>query len=166
MTEQNDDFVSFEKALRDLKLQSEELKKLVSEGEIRAFRDGQSMKFRKEDVDAIASHVVGEDELVLADALEDDTGMVTEELSEEDTLLVEDDLEEDLDEAAPARVQTRSRREQLTVKKEGEPAWVTAAAILGFVVLLWGALLAFDIAQEAKPGGLVSGLWETKDAGK
>ena len=54
MTEQNDDFVSFEKALRDLNLQSEELKKLVSEGEIRAFRDGQSMKFRKEDVNALA----------------------------------------------------------------------------------------------------------------
>ena len=32
----------------------------------------------------------GEDELVFADALEDDTGMVTEELSDEDTLLAED----------------------------------------------------------------------------
>ena len=50
---QNEDFVSFEKALRDLKMQSEELKKLVSEGEIRAFRDGESMKFRREDLDAL-----------------------------------------------------------------------------------------------------------------
>ena len=115
MTEQNDDFVSFEKALRDLKLQSEELKKLVSEGEIRAFRDGQSMKFRKEDVNALATHSSGEDELVLADALEDDTGMVTEELSDEDTLLVEDDMDEvdEVDEESPARVATRSRRDPL-----------------------------------------------------
>ena len=113
MSETHEDFVSFEKALRDLQMRSEELKKLVSEGEIRAFRDGQSMKFRKEDVDALASHQAGEDELVLADALEDDTGMVTEELSEEDTLLVEDDLDEIDEEAAPARVpQARTRREQ------------------------------------------------------
>ena len=50
LSEQNDDFVSFEKALRDLSMQSAELKKLVSEGEIRAFRDGQSMKFKREDI--------------------------------------------------------------------------------------------------------------------
>ena len=40
---QSEDFLSFEKALRELQLRSEELKKLVSEGEIRAYRDGDSM---------------------------------------------------------------------------------------------------------------------------
>jgi excisionase family DNA binding protein len=167
VTEQNDDFVSFEKALRDLKLQSEQLKKLVSEGEIRAFRDGQSMKFRKEDVDALASQSSGEDELVLADALEDDTGMVTEELSEEDTLLVEDDLEE-ADEPAPARVpQARTRREQLVTTREGEHPLVMAAIILTGIGLLWGALLSWDIAAEAKPGdSVLSKLWaEPADGG-
>ena len=161
MTDQQDDFVSFEKALRDLKLQSEELKKLVSEGEIRAFRDGQSMKFRKEDVENLATTQSGEEELVLADALEDDTGMVTEELSDEDTLLVDDDLEEIEEEAAPARVpQARSRREQIVTKREGEHPLVMTALILTFVGLLWGALLAWDIAAEAKPGdSLVSRFW-------
>ena len=56
MSQQNDDFISFEKALRDLKMQSEELRKLVSEGDIRAFRDGDSMKFRREDLDELARH--------------------------------------------------------------------------------------------------------------
>ena len=159
MTEQNDDFVSFEKALRDLKLQSEELKKLVSEGEIRAFRDGQSMKFRKEDVEALATPSV---EL---DGLEDDTGMVTEELSEEDTLLVEDDLE-DVEELTAARVpQARSRREQLVTKREGEHPLVMAAIVLTGVALLWGALLSWDIAASASPGdSLVSALWKPDKA--
>jgi excisionase family DNA binding protein len=167
VTEQNDDFVSFEKALRDLKLQSEQLKKLVSEGEIRAFRDGQSMKFRKEDVDALVSQQSGEDELVLADALEDDTGMVTEELSEEDTLLVEDDLEEAEEPAAPARVpQARSRREQLVTTREGEHPLVMAALILTCLGLLWGALLSWDIAAEAKPGdSILSKFWQETEGG-
>ncbi len=167
MTEQNDDFVSFEKALRDLKLKSEELKRLVSEGEIRAFRDGQSMKFRREDVDALISREAGEEELVLADALEDDTGMVTEELSEEDTLLVEDDLEEADEPAAPARVpQTRSRREQLVTTREGEHPLIMAAIILTCIGMLWGALLSWDVAAEAAPGdSVLSKLWEEPDQG-
>ena len=78
---EKEDFLSFEKALRELKLRSEELKKLVSEGEIRAFRDGDSMKFRAEDVEALGSRADAEEaseELSFADSLEDDTGMVTE----------------------------------------------------------------------------------------
>ncbi len=162
MTQQNDDFVSFEKALRDLKLQSEELKRLVSEGEIRAFRDGQSMKFRKEDVEALVSPSGGDLEL---DGLEDDTGMVTEELSEEDTLLVEDDLE-DVEELTAARVpQARSRREQLVTKREGEHPLVMAAIVLTGVALLWGALLSWDIAASASPGdSLLSALWKSDKA--
>ena len=159
MTEQNDDFVSFEKALRDLKLQSEELKRLVSEGEIRAFRDGQSMKFRKEDVEALASPEAGGD-LELADALEDDTGMVTEELSEEDTLLVEDDLD-DVEDVVARVPQARSRREQLVTKREGEHPVIMTAIILTCVGLLWGALLSWDIAAGASPGdSIASSLWK------
>ncbi len=164
MTEQNDDYVSFEKALRDLKLQSEELKKLVSEGEIRAFRDGQSMKFRKEDVEALVSPSGGDLEL---DGLEDDTGMVTEELSEEDTLLVEDDLEDADEPAAPARVpQARTRREQMVTKREGEHPLVMAAIILTCIGMLWGALLSWDIAAEAAPGdSILSKFWQESENG-
>ena len=45
------DFYSFEKALRELHMEEEELKRLVSEGEIRAFRDQEKMKFKKEDIE-------------------------------------------------------------------------------------------------------------------
>ena len=112
MTDQNEDFVSFEKALRDLSMQSEELKKLVSEGEIRAFRDGQSMKFKREDVEGLVGGRGGDDELEFADVLEDDTGMVTEEFTEEETLLAEDDLLEDepVVAAAPAASPARQLR--------------------------------------------------------
>ena len=89
---QSEDFLSFEKALRELQLRSEELKKLVSEGEIRAYRDGDSMKFRAEDIMSLSSQSEGDTKLSFADSLEDDTGMVTEQISDEDTLLAEDDI--------------------------------------------------------------------------
>ncbi len=162
MPQSNEDFVSFEKALRDLKLQSEQLKKMVSQGDIRAFRVGDSMQFRIEDVEALRSKTDGEEELVFADALEDDTGMVTEELTEEDTLLVEDDIDVEEEVETVTRVATRSRRESLTEPKAeaGEnPVWV-AVAVLGFIALLWGALVSWDITKNAKPGdSLLTRMW-------
>jgi hypothetical protein len=50
---ENEDYVSLEKALKELKLKEEELKRLVSEGEIRAFRDADKMKFRREDIEKL-----------------------------------------------------------------------------------------------------------------
>ncbi|HGY91134.1 MAG TPA: hypothetical protein ENK43_08180 [Planctomycetes bacterium] len=48
-----EEFVSLEKALKELKLKEEELKRLVSEGEIRAFRDADKMKFKRDDVEKL-----------------------------------------------------------------------------------------------------------------
>jgi hypothetical protein len=155
---QREEYVSFEKALRDLRLRSEELRKLVSEGDIRAFRDGDSMKFRMEDVAALAARKKGEEELAFADALEDDTGMVTEELSAEDTLLADDEPE-----VAPAVTTVRSTtttttsrraaRPAVVVDKSREPKWVTATAILGAVILIWGFMICYSISQGADPAG-------------
>ena len=157
MTDQNEDFVSFEKALRDLSMQSEELKKLVSEGEIRAFRDGQSMKFKREDVEGLVTGR-GDDELEFADVLEDDTGMVTEEFTEEETLLAEDDLlDEEPVAAAPARrsAAASSRRAKVEVEEPtSEPAWVTAVAIVGAVVMIYGLMVIYSIAAEQAPSGI------------
>ena len=167
MTDPNEDFVSFEKALRDLKLQSEQLKKMVSQGDIRAFRVGDSMQFRAEDVAALKSQSEGEEELVFADALEDDTGMVTEELSEEDTLLVEDDLDDDEEELSPSspRVAQRSRREAMaTTAPEAteHPVW-SAIAIICFIGLLWGSLVSWSIAAESPPeDNFFTQLWSSK----
>lgn len=151
MTEK-DDFISFEKALRDLKLRSEELRKLVSEGEIRAFRDGpDSMKFRREDVEALSTKSKGEEELAFADSLEDDTGMVTEQLSAEDTLLAE------AEEESPKPKRTSSRpqpvRPAMAAATEKEPGWVTALAVVGFLLLVWGFIINYSVSQESDPNG-------------
>ncbi len=164
MSQQNDDFISFEKALRDLQMQSEELKKLVSEGEIRAFRDGDSMKFRREDLDALRK---GEDEIVFEDTLEDDAGMVTEELSEEDTLLADDDDEEVA--AAPTRARpapapaspSRSRATAAVEESAKEPGWAIASALLTAAVMLYGFMVIYTITSGNAPAGLTS-MWAPK----
>ena len=53
----DDQFLSFEDALDQLRLQEEELKRLVSEGEIRAFREGDTMKLRAQDVETLRSEL-------------------------------------------------------------------------------------------------------------
>lgn len=149
---QSEDFLSFEKALRELQLRSEELKKLVSEGEIRAYRDGDSMKFRAEDIESLSSQSEGDTKLSFADSLEDDTGMVTEQISDEDTLLAEDDIVEEAPRRparaarAPARVPTQS-----AARADSTPGWVTGVAVLGCAVLIWGMTIAFAVVGEKDP---------------
>ena len=45
------EFFTFDEVLRKLSIDETKLKRLVSEGEIRAFREGDQMKFRRADVD-------------------------------------------------------------------------------------------------------------------
>lgn len=162
MSQQNDDFISFEKALSDLQMQSEELKKLVSEGEIRAFRDGDSMKFRREDLAALRK---GGDEIVFDDTLEDDAGMVTEELSEEDTLLADDDEDEVAPaptRAAPAAASpSRSRAAAAVEESTKEPGWAIASAILTAAVMLYGFMVIYTVTSGNAPAGLTS-MWAPK----
>lgn len=170
MSQQNDDFISFEKALRDLKMQSEQLKRLVSEGEIRAFRDGESMKFKREDLEALREDEGGggsDEELVFAESLEDDTGMVTEELSEEDTLLADDDEDEEQKPTATAtagagsaRVRATSSgarvRAQAQEEEEATPGWVTGGIILTTVLMFYALTIVFTTATggTADPFGM------------
>ncbi len=108
MSDNNEDFLSFEKALRELKMRSEELKKLVSEGEIRAFRDGDSMKFRRDDIKALGAKAAGDAELSFADSLEDDTGMVMRPL--------------------PARLARPRLLRPPSRSRVGSPAWRSSAS--------------------------------------
>jgi len=62
------DYYSFEEVLKNLKLEEDQLKRLVSAGEIRAFRDKDTMRFKAEDVDRLKGGT--SDELVLDDDLE------------------------------------------------------------------------------------------------
>ncbi|MBC8371922.1 MAG: hypothetical protein H8E25_18115 [Planctomycetes bacterium] len=102
---------SFEDALKKLELEEEELKRLISAGEIRAFREGSNMRLDVADVEKVADKLdigsaVSEDQASAVVEIEElsldaDEGMVTTQLSEEDTLL--DSIVEDVPvEEAPA----------------------------------------------------------------
>ena len=165
MSPGNEDFFSFEEALDELRLQEEELKRLVSEGEIRAFRDGDTMKLRRKDVEHLRGELSGgevvdlsgsDDELVFADDGDlDEAGMATEEISEADTIL-EDDVEDigelDLDdeeEVAPARsAPRRSPARAAAAEPEGEGIAFLLPMILTSVVLLVAAPLCLDFSED------------------
>jgi len=148
------EFFSFEEALRELRLKEEELRRLVSEGEIRAFREGDTMKLRRSDVETLRTELSGGEVVDLAGAgeeliFEDDTdldaGMATEEISEIDTLLEEDieevaELEldelEDEDDLSPITPVRRAAAAE--VEEPSEPMFVRAVAILTTLILLLG----------------------------
>lgn len=151
-----EEFYSFEDALRELRLKEEELKRLVSEGEIRAFREGDTMKLRRTDVETLRQELTGgelvdlggsEDEIVFEDSgLGDQAGMATEEISDVDTI-IEDDIEDvgeiELDYDEPELVAAASvRRSSPRVALEEEPSedmWtrvaLVASAFVGIVAL-------------------------------
>jgi hypothetical protein len=52
-------YKSFDDVLNELEMDEDELKRLVSEGQIRAFRDDDKMKFRSEDVQSLGRARVG-----------------------------------------------------------------------------------------------------------
>ena len=100
------EFVNFENALNELKLSEDQLKRLVSEGEIRAIRgENNTMKFRKEEIERLkqdtgktiqyteeSSDTLTDDLLFdEADDLDvDEEGMATAQISSEDTFVGDD----------------------------------------------------------------------------
>lgn len=168
------DFFSFEEALDELRLKEEELKRLVSEGEIRAFREGETMRLRKSDIENLRSELSGgevvdlggaSEELVFEDDSDlDEAGMATEEISEADTIL-EDDIEDvgevDVEEiavgaaagAAAARaVRSPSRRTQVAAEEETEGFGMLAVMLLSTVVLLLAVPVCLDLAKGQASG--------------
>jgi excisionase family DNA binding protein len=170
------EFFSFEEALRHLRLKDEELKRLVSEGEIRAFRDGETMKLRRQDVEHLARELLGGEEIELGDTAEDllfeddadletaDAGMATQELSAADTLLAADDLleEEDVDEEEELAEEDAPALQPVGAGEESSWTPLSFALVLvtTLILVLTGPLLislssdhASDMAKAI--GGLV-----------
>ena len=165
MSPANEDFFSFEEALDELRLQEEELKRLVSEGEIRAFRDGDTMKLRRKDVEHLRGELSGgevvdlsgsDDELVFTDDGDlDEAGMATEEISEADTIL-EDDVEDvgeleldDEQDVAPARpAARRAPVRAAAAEPEGEGIAFLVPMILTTVVLFLAAPMCLDFSED------------------
>lgn len=78
-------YLSFEEVLAELQIDEEELKKLVSQGELRGFRDGRSMKFKTDDVLNLKQGRETEPTIILTDS---DQEMGIAESSDE--LILED----------------------------------------------------------------------------
>lgn len=124
------DFFSFDEALNQLNLKEEELKRLVSEGEIRAFREGDTMKLRRADVENLKKELMGGEVVDLGGAGEDlvfeddlkleEAGMATEEISDMDTL-----LEEEVEDVGEVALEEEAAEEE---ELEEEPAAVAVAA--------------------------------------
>jgi len=171
---------SFEDALKQLELEEEDLKRLISAGEIRAFREGSNMRLDVADVEKVAeqlgigspvseanaSAVVEVEELSIDDA---DDGMVTTQLSEEDTLLdsvVEEVAVEEVEVgAAPAQGGNRSSRSKSGSKTTVLPAVVMTdegggmRAALVFTALILVFAIPFAIGMiTGHPTGITQGV--------
>ena len=167
------DFYSFEKAIEKLDLEEDDLKRLISAGEIRAFRDGSKMRLRAEDVARVANdlgvggEVAEEDagevlevEEVLFSESADDEGMVTTQLSEEDTLL-DDDLEvvEVAEEAAAARRARAGAGRAAAQPEEPVSQGLVFATVATTVLMIWG--LAFVVSMaDGKPNAMTKPIVE------
>ena len=100
------EFFTFDQVLKVLAIDETKLKRLVSEGEIRAFREGDEMKFRKMDVENL--------DLVGAQS-EERTGVIDLSAGREDTseTLTDDlifDEGEDLDLSADVEAPLQALR--------------------------------------------------------
>lgn len=62
------EYLSFEEVLEELGIDEEELKRLVSQGELRGFRDGRSMKFKRDDVVNLKRGKETEPTIILTDS--------------------------------------------------------------------------------------------------
>jgi len=166
----NEDFFSFDEALSELRLKEEELKRLVSEGEIRAFREGETMKLRKGDVEALRQELGGgevvdlgepSEEIVFEDDnLADEAGMATEEISDVDTI-IEDDVEDvgeiEIEEEEAAPVRRAAPRAAVAMDDEKEPMGITAALIVTTLVMIGSLPLIFSVSA-GEASGLAKGI--------
>jgi excisionase family DNA binding protein len=182
---EKDQFYSFEEALKELRLKEEELKRLVSEGEIRAFREGDTMKLRRADVENLRSELSGGEVVDLGEVTEElvfeddadlagETGMATEEIADVETIIDDDvedvgeieieetvvaeDLEPDVEVEADgdADVVVRRRTETVVVEGPTEGALVRVALVLTTLILV----LALPLCLSAGTG-VASGVAES-----
>ena len=158
------EFYNFDEALTQLNLREEELRRLVSEGEIRAFREGDTMKLRRTDVENLRNELMGGEvvdlggageELVFEDELElEETGMATEEISDMDTLL-EEDVEDVAAAPAPRRAAPARRAAAAAPaadEAEEESMAMRAVMMANTVVLVLGIPIAMSIGNGTASG--------------
>jgi len=168
-----EEFLTFEQALDSLRLKEEELKRLVSEGEIRAFRQGETMRLRRADVDNLRNELSGSEvhlgeqteEIVFEDdAQVADAGMATEEIAEVDTLLDEEVEDVGVDEVEVVSDEDDDEAEERAPRRvvevdEGVPEGTLMRAVLIATSVLLIAALPVVISQtEGRAGDLANAL--------
>ena len=164
-----EDFFSFDEALSELRLKEEELKRLVSEGEIRAFREGDTMRLRRGDVEALRDELsgevvdvgAGEEELVFEDeeVIGDEAGMATEEISDVDTI-IEDDIEDvgeiDIDDEEEIVSAQPVRRAAARTPAEGEEQTEGMGMRAAMIVTTLVAIAALPVVFAVASGHMTS----------
>ena len=159
------EYYSFEEVLKDLKLEENELKRLVSAGEIRAFRDKNTMRFKAEDVARLRTTGPESGDVELDDldldlddapppapvAAEEHTEeLVLEDAPVEASVVEEIELttEETVEPARPARgAREVKRTTRVTTPEPPEPKdspLVVGALLAGEILLLIAAFVIFD----------------------
>jgi excisionase family DNA binding protein len=155
-----DDTFSFLESLNELRLEEDELKRLVSEGEIRAYRDGADMRLRRSDVERLRSEL-GDDIAFVDDDFED-AGMATEEITEADTLIDDiDDIDEIEDiediEEVEAEDEIIEAVPVVAFEEEFEGMGMRVLMMATSVLMILGLPLVIAIAT-GKTGGIASGI--------
>ncbi|MCP5023999.1 MAG: hypothetical protein GY930_19815 [bacterium] len=157
----SDEFFSFDEALNELRLKEEELKRLVSEGEIRAFRKGETMKLRRSDVESLRSELQGGEVVDLGEDLVEElvfeeepaaepVGMATEAISDLDTIL-EDPLDD-----APAPEITQVIDEDLELEEVLDDDLEEAMPLVAGASMGTGRIVQDDVDDEMISAGFLA----------
>ena len=162
------EFYTFDEVIKSLSIDEQKLKRLVSEGEIRAFREGDEMKFKKSDIDSldVGASEEGEtreidlsaggmeasetltDDLIFdegdeLDLSSDDAGMATAEISSQDTFVDEGGDPVGMS-TEPLDFTDEGFEEEIEEELEEETVAVGGPASAGGD-LLWGIVLAVSL---------------------
>lgn len=162
------DYYSFDEVLSNLQMEADQLKRLVSAGEIRAFRDQDTMRFKAADIERIQKRSRGDiEELDLGEELDltDDVDLETQPGSQGDELILEDDLdlgdddEVDLGASAATSLDEGPRRRSARVAAVEAAAEPSEGGLMLFALILGFAVLTFaNFAVLGAVAGRTNGL--------
>ncbi len=117
------EFYTFDEVVRQLKIDENKLKRLVSEGEISAFREGDVMKFKKTEIDRLATKGGSEtSETVLSEITLEDEAPAFEESGEtltDDLVFESSETGDEVDLGADAGLATEEISSQDTFIEKG-----------------------------------------------
>lgn len=157
------DYYSFDEVLADLRMEEDDLKRLVSAGEIRAFRDQDTMRFKAADVERLkaaapASAPPADLELEFDDDLDLAPGRQATDVGPAEDLILEDDGEQSVeggeidlgaaaDERRPGAAQRAGRTQAAVVPEATDPAGIMLVLVSSFVLLVFANFAVLGAAS-------------------